>query len=84
MQKKYPNPAEELPIESKYLKVNSTVAQIDYGDKLKGAEITTKDGKKIQADHVIVTVSLGVLKEKRDSLFTPALSEKKIKTIDVS
>lgn len=73
-----------MPIESKYLKLNSPVTQINYDGKLKGAEITTKDGNKIQADHVIVTVSLGVLKEKKDSLFTPALSEKKIKTIDVS
>uniref|UniRef100_A0AAG5D0M3 Amine oxidase domain-containing protein n=1 Tax=Anopheles atroparvus TaxID=41427 RepID=A0AAG5D0M3_ANOAO len=37
------------------------------------AIITTDDGTRYEADHVIVTVSLGVLKENYRTMFTPAL-----------
>lgn len=36
------------------------------------------------AKHVIVTVSLGVLKERADSMFEPALPEEKLNAIKVS
>ena len=45
--------------------------------------IKTTDGKTYCADHVIVTIPLGVLKEKYNTLFNPPLPEKKIKTIKV-
>ncbi|XP_058122911.1 spermine oxidase-like [Anopheles ziemanni] len=35
--------------------------------------ITSEDGSRYEADHVIVTVSLGVLKENYRTMFTPAL-----------
>lgn len=36
------------------------------------------------ARHVIVTVSLGVLKERAESMFEPALPEEKLNAINVS
>ena len=39
--------------------------------------------KTYEADMVLVTCSLGVLKEKANSLFTPHLPEKKKKAIEV-
>uniref|UniRef100_A0A182PF47 Amine oxidase domain-containing protein n=1 Tax=Anopheles epiroticus TaxID=199890 RepID=A0A182PF47_9DIPT len=38
-----------------------------------GVLITTADGSRYEADHVIVTVSLGVLKASHRTMFTPAL-----------
>ncbi|XP_053674420.1 spermine oxidase-like [Anopheles nili] len=35
--------------------------------------VTTEDGSRYEADHVISTVSLGVLKENHHTMFTPAL-----------
>uniref|UniRef100_A0A182JEU0 Amine oxidase domain-containing protein n=1 Tax=Anopheles atroparvus TaxID=41427 RepID=A0A182JEU0_ANOAO len=43
------------------------------GPKNATAIITTDDGTRYEADHVIVTVSLGVLKENYRTMFTPAL-----------
>jgi len=41
------------------------------------------DGTKYQADHVVSTVSLGVLKEVHTTLFQPPLSLEKINAIEV-
>lgn len=40
-------------------------------------EVQTEDGQTFQADHVIVTVSLGVLKKQVNTLFSPPLSQRK-------
>ena len=45
--------------------------------------ITAANSKQYKADHVIVTVSLGVLKDKHKSLFIPPLPEEKVSTIEV-
>lgn len=48
-------------------------------DKLR---VITKDGRDFGADYVIVTCSLGVLKDKVASLFEPQLPLKKLKAIE--
>jgi spermine oxidase len=43
--------------------------------------VVLENGEKVPADHVIFTASLGVLKKKYKTLFTPALPPWKIKSI---
>lgn len=45
-------------------------------------KITCADGSSYTAEHVIFTASLGVLKARHPTLFTPNLPEKKIKAIN--
>ena len=61
------------------------MASIDYSKIDDGLPITisTINGKSYKAEHVIVTVSLGVLKAKHMSLFTPTLPNYKINAIEV-
>lgn len=62
----------------------SEVKLIDYSkNSKKSVIITTTNGKILKADHVILTVSLGVLKEKHEMLFVPKLPIDKIKAIEV-
>jgi monoamine oxidase len=51
-----------------------------------GNKVTVEcsDGSSYTADHAIVTVSLGVLKEKARSMFYPALPPQKLNAIKVS
>ena len=61
------------------IQFNSPVIDIDYsGDKI---IITTKSGKKYEADKVLVTVSIGVLKSKLIS-FKPEMGAEKEKAIE--
>ncbi|KAB1159398.1 FAD-dependent oxidoreductase [Tenacibaculum aiptasiae] len=58
---------------------NTKITTIDYtGNKVK---IVTEKGKEYQADKVILTVSVGVLKSKAIN-FIPALTSNKIKAIE--
>uniref|UniRef100_A0A146L738 Peroxisomal N(1)-acetyl-spermine/spermidine oxidase n=1 Tax=Lygus hesperus TaxID=30085 RepID=A0A146L738_LYGHE len=66
------------PLEGKIL-LNTEVKEIDWGGLT--AFVKTKDGRTFQADHVIVTVSLGVLKDRHSTLFNPRLPDKKIQAI---
>ena len=63
--------------------MNTEVSLIEYNLEEEKVRIKITDGNTYCADHVIVTIPLGVLKEKYDTLFNPPLSEKKIKTIKV-
>lgn len=83
-QKRYPDPKKELPVRKNTL-LNSEVILIDYLNSTEGppAIVSTKNGLMVPADHVIVTVSLGVLKEQHNFLFMPPLPDFKVKTIEV-
>ena len=63
--------------------LDTEVSLIEYNLKDGKVIIKTTDGDTYYADHVIVTIPLGVLKEKYNTLFHPPLPEKKIKTIQV-
>lgn len=82
-QKKRPNPSMEVDIQSK-LKLNTKVSNINVVSKLgpQQVEVTCEDGSKYQADHVIFTGSLGVLKRHHQTLFTPPLPKRKVKAIE--
>lgn len=82
MQKKIPKPEDAIPIEEKIL-FNKTVTNIEWKhNKEPAVTIQCSDGTIFDADHAIVTVSLGVLKEKHLQLFNPSLPSKKISAIE--
>jgi spermine oxidase len=81
-QKKRPDPTKYLDIDSK-IQLNKEVINIQWNPNGKNEKviITCSDDSKFEADHVIVTVSLGVLKDRHVKLFNPNLPEDKIKAI---
>lgn len=58
------------------IEFHKDVSNIDYTSS-NNIIIKTKDGSKYTASHVIFTPSLGVLKEKHATMFTPILPDKK-------
>lgn len=49
-----------------------------------GCKVTLTSGSRIEADHVIFTPCIGVLKALASEMFRPPLPDKKIKAIEVS
>ena len=80
MQNKYPDPSKALPIEDNVV-LNKTASQIDWRGEDK-AEVRCTDGSSFAADHVIVAVSLGVLKSVSETLFEPQLPPRKANAIE--
>ncbi|XP_066262733.1 spermine oxidase-like [Euwallacea similis] len=78
MMEKYPNNS-GLPIDDKIF-LGKEVDNITNWDEDK-ITVTTTDGNKYLADHVIFTPSLGVLKANYEGLFSPSLSEDKVEAI---
>lgn len=66
-----------------HVQLNTEVEKIVYANPI-GDPILIKciDGTSYSADHLICTVSLGVLKERHLNLFEPLLPYEKIKTIN--
>lgn len=63
--------------------LNKRVRNIDYSDQNNGnVKVTCEDNSNFEADHVIVTVSLGVLKESHQTMFTPGLPITHTKAIE--
>ncbi|XP_051157870.1 uncharacterized protein LOC127279516 [Leptopilina boulardi] len=80
--KHYPKLKEELPVMNNTI-LNTEVTLIDYSDAEKEKIIIkTSNGEMYSADHVIVTCSIGVLKDKHHLLFKPALPKQKQNTIE--
>ncbi|XP_017003530.2 spermine oxidase [Drosophila takahashii] len=64
-----------------HVQLNKRIAEINWsGD----GELTLRcwNGQIVSADHVICTVSLGVLKKKHQKLFVPALPAAKVRSIE--
>ncbi|XP_050360168.1 spermine oxidase-like isoform X2 [Nymphalis io] len=65
------------------IKLNKEVTLIKWPKNSTGnVQVICKDGEAYTANNVIVTVSLGVLKERYTSLFSPQIPESKITSID--
>ncbi|RLU21371.1 hypothetical protein DMN91_005744 [Ooceraea biroi] len=77
---KFPNAEECLPVMEK-IEFNKVVTTIDYSSG-ENVMVTTRDGCKYSASHVIFTGSLGVLKEKHSTMFVPPLPAKKQRAIE--
>lgn len=81
-QKKKPDPANALDVESKVI-LNKEVVNIDWFNPSRShLEVKCIDGTSYDADHVVVTTSLGVLKENYKTLFSPQLPQLKINAIE--
>lgn len=83
-QKKMPKTSESIDITNR-VHFNKKVRKIVYnqsGNSSAAIRISCDDGTSYTADHLICTVSLGVLKERHLSLFEPHLSPKKIDSIN--
>ncbi|XP_046431547.1 possible lysine-specific histone demethylase 1 isoform X1 [Neodiprion fabricii] len=76
---KFTPAASELPLLEK-VDFKKVVSSIDYSSKNR-ITIRTTDNSEHNADHVIFTPSLGVLKEQHSNLFTPPLPELKRRAI---
>lgn len=74
----------QVDVESKVL-LNKKVTKIVYSPTnapSKRIKVRCLDGSEFDCDHLICTVSLGVLKEQHLSLFEPSLPLSKIRSID--
>lgn len=69
-----------MNVEEKIL-FNKTVSNIEWGRKDGFVNVRCADGSSYLANHVISTVSLGVLKERYLSMFSPELPRLKINAI---
>lgn len=69
------------------LMLGSPVKHIERGSDVlsgrPGCKVTLTSGAVIEADHVISTPSVGVLKALAREMFTPPLPDKKMKAIEV-
>jgi len=61
---------------------NTEVTNIRYSTQQTNVTVTTRDGQSYDADHVVFTGSLGVLKANHLQLFTPPVSAKKESAIE--
>uniref|UniRef100_A0A1B6G6I5 Amine oxidase domain-containing protein n=1 Tax=Cuerna arida TaxID=1464854 RepID=A0A1B6G6I5_9HEMI len=79
MSKRFGDPSNEIPVESK-VRLEKQVTKIEQ----RGGEVhvETADGSTFLTDHVIVTLPLGVLKDRAAQMFHPPLPEKKTTAIE--
>jgi monoamine oxidase len=83
LQNKYPSEKVEVPVGSNVI-YKKEVTHIKWKNLPEDKVIVEcSDGTSYTADHAIVTVSLGVLKEKAHSLFSPALPPQKLNAVKV-
>ena len=82
-QNKYPSEKVDVPVDAN-VQYKKEVTCIKWKN-LPEAKVIVEcsDGASYTADHAIVTVSLGVLKEKAQSLFSPSLPTQNLNTIKV-
>lgn len=82
MMQKFPDPKAALPIDDKIL-LNKEVKRINWKtNERQLISVHCSDGSLYEADYVIFTPSVGVLKTQHKSLFEPRLPENKITAIE--
>ncbi|XP_069688815.1 uncharacterized protein [Periplaneta americana] len=81
---KYPGEKEEVPVGSR-IEYKKEVTHIRWDDlpedKAGKAVVECSDGSSYTADHIILTVSLGVLKERAHAMFSPPLPPLKLNAV---
>jgi spermine oxidase len=58
-----------------------TVTEVPISGNTSTCQVECENGEKFDCDHVIVTVPLGVLKERHNELFSPSLPRYKVEAI---
>lgn len=82
LMEKYPDPNKALPIDDKIL-LNKEVKTINWKtNSEQTVSINCNDSTKYEADYVIFTPSVGVLKTQHTTLFEPQLPTRKITAIE--
>lgn len=84
-QRKYPNPSLTIPIEPA-IRLEKEVIRIEWDHVTNGKSVAVycKDGSTFHGDRTVVTVSLGVLKERAQQIFAPPLPKQKLDAINVT
>ncbi|KAJ8931980.1 hypothetical protein NQ314_015064 [Rhamnusium bicolor] len=84
LMKKIPDITKQLPLDDKVL-LNKEVTKIVWDDNSTnngGVTVNCTDGSSYNADHVIVTTSVGVLKKFHKTLFDPELPLYKVNSVE--
>lgn len=81
LMKMYPDAENILPI-TKKITYNKVVEKIMWSEDLNKIQVICTDKSTYDADHVVFTPSVGVLKEKADTMFVPPLPPRKRSAID--
>ncbi|XP_022907321.1 spermine oxidase-like [Onthophagus taurus] len=76
LMQKFPNTSQPLPIDDKIL-LNKEVEKIYWDNRNDTVSVLCKDNTLYNADMVVFTPSLGVLKDRHEKLFVPTLPEYK-------
>lgn len=74
--------ADDMGLLNKRIQFNARVQNIEWQTSSGDVRIRLWNGELIDADHVVCTISLGVLKENHKEMFTPALPLAKCRAID--
>jgi hypothetical protein len=86
-QKTIPDPNNELPVKYKIHYLNE-VEKVKWDnlpqEYMNKVIVQCSDGTSYLADFAIITVSLGVMKEKAQSMFQPVLPSSKLNAVKVS
>lgn len=86
-QQSIPDPKKELPVKHKIHYLNE-VAKLKWDnlpeEYVNKVIVECSDGTSYLADFVIITVSLGVMKEKVQTMFQPMLPSSKLNAVEVS
>ncbi|XP_034110936.2 spermine oxidase-like [Drosophila albomicans] len=76
-----PDDPNDLGVLNGHVELNKRIVEINW-QGTNEVHLRTWNGELVTADHVICTVSLGVLKEQHEKLFIPALPEAKLRAIN--
>ncbi|KAJ8949098.1 hypothetical protein NQ318_017003 [Aromia moschata] len=80
MMQKFPDSSNHLPLDNRIL-LNKEVNKVIWNKDARKVTVQCSDNSSFEADHVIFTPSLGVLKANHEQLFEPGLPKEKVNAI---
>lgn len=70
---------DSIPLGDERVKLNAKVTSVAWDGN--GATVTTEDGRTFTSDHVISTMSLGVMRKHHQEIFSPGLPSKQAENL---